>query len=170
MAMCIPGFPNAVSCRPRRSGAAVAALAVLLCGAITPAQAEIYKWKDAQGVLHFSDQPPTDRSADKVNLPPTNRTPGQSAPAAANPDQEAVGPSAVPQVVMYGAAWCGYCKQARHYFTAHGVPYREYDVDQDAAAQREFKRLGGTGVPLILIGEARMQGFSEDRFERLYNR
>jgi hypothetical protein len=49
------------------------------------------------------------------------------------------------------------------------VAYSEYDVEQDAAAGREFKRLGGHGVPLILVGEARLQGFSEGGFEQLYN-
>uniref|UniRef100_UPI0025D1CEFA glutaredoxin family protein n=1 Tax=uncultured Lamprocystis sp. TaxID=543132 RepID=UPI0025D1CEFA len=62
-----------------------------------------------------------------------------------------------------------YCNQARRYFNTHGVAYSEYDVEQDAAAGREFKRLGGHGVPLILVGEARLQGFSEGGFEQLYN-
>ena len=43
-----------------RSARALSRFAAALCLAVsgTPSQAEIYKWKDDKGVLHFSDQPP----------------------------------------------------------------------------------------------------------------
>jgi glutaredoxin len=132
-------------------------LAVVLCGALGPVQAEIYKWTDAQGRTQFSDQPPPGGAA-TVTIPATN---AMTAPAPQRP--------AAKRVVMYGASWCGYCKQARRYFASHGVAYSEYDVEKDAAAEREFKRLGGHGVPLILVGDARLSGFSEGGFEQLYN-
>ncbi|GAB7125803.1 hypothetical protein JCM19000A_03100 [Silvimonas sp. JCM 19000] len=34
-------------------------LALMLCGLAVAAQAQIYKWKDADGSVHYSDQPPT---------------------------------------------------------------------------------------------------------------
>ncbi|KPC50540.1 DUF4124 domain-containing protein [Amantichitinum ursilacus] len=34
-------------------------LALVLCGLALTAQAQIYKWKDADGSIHYSDQPPT---------------------------------------------------------------------------------------------------------------
>ena len=148
-------------------------LAALLCVSLAPADGEIYKWTDAQGNLQLSDRPPPDGTAERVEIRATQAP--AIRPAGIGPaDETAVSPPmAVPQpkrVVMYGAQWCGYCKQARSYFASHNVPYTEHDVDRDPKARREFERLGGGGVPLILVGEARLRGFSEDGFERLYER
>jgi glutaredoxin len=148
-------------------------LAALLFGPPAPAHGEIYKWTDAQGNLQLSDRPPPDRNAEHVEVRSTpapavrSADIGQTAAPAAGQPVPAPPPK---RVVMYGAQWCGYCKQARSYFAAHKVPYTEHDVDRDPKARREFERLGGRGVPLILVGEARLKGFSEDGFERLYMR
>lgn len=37
------------------------------------AYAQVYTWKDAKGKLHYSDQPPADRSVDSKRLAPTTR-------------------------------------------------------------------------------------------------
>jgi len=69
---------------------------------------------------------------------------------------------------MFSAEWCRYCREARRYFQTNRVAFRERDVDKDPAARREYDRLGGTGLPLILVGDQRMSGFSVDAFRRLY--
>jgi glutaredoxin len=71
---------------------------------------------------------------------------------------------------MFSAEWCGFCRKARRYFKANGVTFRERDIEKDAAARREYERLGGNGLPLILVGDQRLSGFSEDGFRRLYER
>jgi hypothetical protein len=43
-------------------------LAVLLAAAL-PAQAEVYRWVDKDGVIHYTDQPPT-KDAKPAQLPP----------------------------------------------------------------------------------------------------
>jgi len=70
-----------------------------------------------------------------------------------------------PQVVMYATDWCGYCARARAYFEENGIAYTELDIDKSHAAHAQFKRLGGRGVPLILVGRERVNGFSELAFE-----
>ncbi len=72
---------------------------------------------------------------------------------------------ATPQVVMYATAWCPYCAQARAYFAQSGIAYVEHDVEKSARAREEFRRLGGRGVPLIVVGRERLNGFSEQGFE-----
>jgi len=42
---------------------------VVAC-AVAPATAQAYKWKDASGKVHFSDEPPPDRKADKLTIKP----------------------------------------------------------------------------------------------------
>lgn len=80
-------------------------------------------------------------------------------------------PNAAPgPVVMYATSWCPYCAKARAYFGKKGIAYTEYDVEKSPAANAEFKRLGGRGVPLILVGREKMSGFSEEGFDALLAR
>jgi glutaredoxin len=153
----------------RRTHAVLLAAALgLPCLALAPIQAEVYKWKDAQGVLHFSDRPPGDGKADRVQLPPANSYPSPPAEVAPAERAQAKRPAKARSVVMFSAQWCGYCRKARDYFQSSGVAFRERDIEKDAAARAEYDRLGGTGVPLILVGDRRLNGFSEDSFRRLY--
>lgn len=75
-------------------------------------------------------------------------------------------PSARPQVVMYATSWCPYCAKARRFFASHGIPYTEYDIELDSRAHVEYQRVGGGGVPIILVGEQVVHGFDERRLRR----
>ena len=72
------------------------------------------------------------------------------------------------KVIMYSANWCGVCKKARRYFEKQGIDYKEYDVETSARGKSDYKKLGAKGVPVILVGKQRMNGFSVDGFEKLY--
>jgi glutaredoxin len=72
------------------------------------------------------------------------------------------------RAIMYSASWCGVCKKAKRYFEENGITYTEYDVEKSAKGEAEFKRLGAKGVPVILVGNRRMNGFSVDGFEKLF--
>lgn len=76
-------------------------------------------------------------------------------------------PAPVP-VVMYATSWCPYCAKARAYFKRTNTAYVEHDIERSADAHAEFKRLGGRGVPLILIGDEKLRGFNELAFETAY--
>ena len=69
---------------------------------------------------------------------------------------------------MYSTSWCGYCRQARRYFKSKDIKYIERDIERSRLAKRAYDRLGGNGVPLIVVGENKMSGFSERQFDRLY--
>ncbi len=71
-------------------------------------------------------------------------------------------------MVMYTTSWCGVCKRARNYLTAEGIEFSEYDIEKSRKGKREFDRLGGKGVPVILVGKQRMNGFSKEKFAQLY--
>lgn len=127
------------------------------------ASAEIYKWTDSDNKVHFGDRKPANTKADAVQV----RINSYTHVTYQLPPQQAVshGPK---NVVMYSTTWCGYCKQARAYFEQHAIPYVDYDVEQSAEAKQNYDAIGGRGVPVILIGEARMNGFSPESFEYLY--
>lgn len=133
-------------------------LLLLLCLlACAPASAEIYRWTDADGRIHYSDKPPPDRKATQVKI----QVPSITGPAVVSPAQ----PSAAAQaearqpVKIFTTAWCGYCKKAKAHLAARGVPYREIDVEISDSGQREYRELRGRGVPVILVGSQRMDGF-----------
>jgi glutaredoxin len=85
-------------------------------------------------------------------------------------DAEQPGPAvqATPDVILYSASWCGYCRKAREYFKKKGIPFVEIDVEMSTKGREDFARLHGRGVPLILVGDQRLNGFSRYRFDRLY--
>ena len=62
-------------------------------------------------------------------------------------------------VVLLSASWCGYCRKLRTDLKRWGVHYREYDVENDDAGVRAFAQLRGGGVPILLVGEQRFDGY-----------
>lgn len=70
-------------------------------------------------------------------------------------------------VVMYSTQWCPYCRKARAYFERHQINYVEYDIDASAQYRAQYQALNGRGVPLILVGDKRLQGFSAQAFAGL---
>lgn len=65
-------------------------------------------------------------------------------------------------VVMFSTSTCPYCKRARAWLQQQGVDYRDYVIDESADAHQLFDRLGGGGVPQVLVGHRRVLGFREN--------
>ena len=139
------------------------ALFTVACSAFPLCLADgINKWVDENGRVHFGDKVPTEyrEIATSVELKSINTVSVTKVPT---------GLSQTGQVVLYATEWCPHCKRAKKYFGDNGIAFTERDVEKSPAAKREFKRLGGKGVPLILVGEKIMRGFSETRFQAIYN-
>ncbi len=64
-------------------------------------------------------------------------------------------------VVMYSTQRCGWCKKASQFFSKHNIEVSEYDIEASSGNMQEYKRLGGRGVPLIFVGENRIEGYNE---------
>ncbi|MGB5397025.1 MAG: DUF4124 domain-containing protein [Gammaproteobacteria bacterium] len=134
---------------------------VLLLLLTTHAGAEIHKWVDAQGKTHFSDTPPAGQQTEQLELKINTYTAVEITPL----EQRLGKPD---KVVMYSATWCGICTKAKQYFKANDIPYVVYDIEKSRAGKQGFKQLKGRGVPIILVGGKRMNGFSVAKFEKLY--
>ena len=76
-------------------------------------------------------------------------------------------PREQPKVIMYATQWCGYCAAAREFFAANGVRYDERDIEQSSVYADEHRRLGGSGLPLILVGDDRINGYNEGTLRSL---
>jgi len=127
-----------------------------------PSAAEIYKWTDEKGNVHFGDSPKDESKAEKVVVEVN------SYENVSYDKVEFYQGAESKRVTMYATSWCGYCKKARNYFRENGISYIEYDIEKDERAKRMYDLLGGKGVPVILVGKKRMNGFSETGFERIY--
>jgi glutaredoxin len=64
------------------------------------------------------------------------------------------------QVVVLGTPTCPYCKKARRFLRAQGIPFRDLNVNTSAEGQRLYKQYNGHGVPLILVDDTRISGFN----------
>lgn len=62
-------------------------------------------------------------------------------------------------VVLLSASWCGYCRKLRADLKEWGVQYRDFDIENTAAGARAFAQLRGGGVPILLVGERRFDGY-----------
>ena len=122
-----------------------------------PASAGVYKWKDAQGRIQYSDTPPPTAKATQLKL--------QSFTGTAQVSQTSGADSGV---TIYTTAWCGVCKRAKAFFAENGVPFREWDVEKTEFGAIKFKQLGGSGVPLITVGSKKMTGFDASAFMEMW--
>jgi glutaredoxin len=127
-----------------------------------PAAAGVYKWTDAQGRVHYSDSPPPDQKAAQVKI----KVNSISGPAVVSAFK-AGSPAAKERVRIYTTSWCGYCRKAKAQLAARRVPFDEIDVETSDSGQREFASLGGRGVPVILVGGQRMDGFDAGRLDAM---
>jgi glutaredoxin len=131
------------------------------------AGAQVYRWTDEAGRVHYGDKPPAERKAKAVQ----DRISSYAGAAQVTQLRAATSKAATAhgsaQVVLYSAVWCKYCQQAKAYFAGRGLRYEERDVEASPGARREYEQLGGRGVPVILVGRQRMDGYSQGRLESM---
>lgn len=65
-----------------------------------------------------------------------------------------------PEVTLYATTWCGYCAATRQLFDANGIEYTEHDIERSTEAATTHRRLGGVGVPLIVVGDTVFKGYN----------
>ena len=67
-----------------------------------------------------------------------------------------------PEVIMYTAAFCGYCAGAKNLLDKKGVDYLEIRVDKETGKRVEMEqRAGRDSVPQIFIGDVHVGGFDD---------
>ncbi|MBV1908768.1 MAG: glutaredoxin family protein [Kangiellaceae bacterium] len=144
-------------------------LLILVTAGCNVANATVYKWRDQDGKLHFTDKPPKDAKteefdekalADKVSS-------YKNVTIKIEPIDFGVNRQAN-MIVMYTTTRCGYCQKARQFFNRENIDFQERNIELSDEYNREFKRIGGKGVPVILHGNKRMNGFSEEKYRRTF--
>ncbi|MFK3739971.1 DUF4124 domain-containing protein [Massilia sp. TN1-12] len=136
----------------RRSLAAALALPCACVVVSVPAAAQVYTWKDAQGVTHYGDAPPAGARARAL------RAGSQPAAASALPYALARAVQDFP-VVLYTSGRCDACDQGRALLRARGIPFTERTVGTHADEQVLRRLSGKSEVPLLLVGRQKIAGF-----------
>ena len=70
-------------------------------------------------------------------------------------------------VIMLSTSTCGYCEQMRADLEEWNVDYVDIDVEADWKGQQAFEMLEGRGVPILLVGEKTVHGYSPERAHAL---
>ena len=124
-----------------------------------PCSAEIYKWTDEKGLIHYSSEKPDNHEFTEI---------GAEVNTYSSVSYDASKIDTGKNVVIFSTSWCGTCKKAKTYMRRQGIPFTEYDIEKSSRAKSLYKQLDATGVPVILVGKERMNGFSEAGFKRIY--
>lgn len=72
------------------------------------------------------------------------------------------------RIVLFSAAWCGYCKRAKAYLAEKRIPYQEFDVDTSGGMAAYAQAGGRRVVPLLLADGKRVQGFTRAGYDALF--
>ena len=75
-----------------------------------------------------------------------------------------------PQVTIYSTPACPTCRSAKRYFGRKDIEFTDIDVMEDQEQAHQMVHLSGqTTVPVILVDDKVMVGFSQVEFEKMWN-
>lgn len=120
----------------------------------TVSAAGIQKWVDENGQAHYGERPPANQKTGTIknNISVVTVDVGAT----------------MPSVILYSTSRCGYCKKAKAFMSANKIQYREYDIEKNAVAHSEYKRMGGKGVPLLVMQDRTLHGFSSLSYQSFF--
>lgn len=137
-------------------------IAAVLCFAAFSASAQLYRWTDEAGKIHFSDTPPP---AGAKNVQKKRALPGN----AGTP----VEPFALHQarenfpVTLYSTPGCEPCNEARKLLNSRGVPFTEVSVTESSNLAELKKAVGSDSVPALMVGSDAHKGFEAGAYQQM---
>ncbi len=142
-----------------------AILFTALLAAFSADAAQLYQWKDTQGRMVYSDQPPPPsvRNAMQKNFNGSVVEVGE--PYALKQAREKY------PVTLY-VTQCGLpCDQARQLLADRGVPYSAKNPETSPEDQNALKKLTGElNVPVLLVGSDKIDGFESGQWNAALDR
>lgn len=131
----------------------------------------LYKSTGPDGKTVYSDRPlPNAREAKTLtfkNEPASPLSPKtlayiESLKSSAEARAKAPPPS---EIVLFSAAWCGYCKKAKAHLDSKQVAYREFDIDTKDGLVAYAQAGGKRGVPLLVVNGQSISGYSQASYD-----
>ena len=71
---------------------------------------------------------------------------------------------------LYATFWCGYCAKTRELLNKNGIKYFEYDVGKSTEGREQRKKLGGNGVPVLVINWDVVKGYKPNKILNLVSK
>ncbi len=129
-------------------------LFTLSCLMVGTAQAELYRWVDGSGNVHYSDRPlPGTAEVETLKVAPPP-SPDDSLPYETRRAMQAF------PVTLYVSPNCGTpCSEAQALLKQRGIPYSEQNLDTAEKIEAYRSETGGLEVPVVRIGKTRLKGF-----------
>ena len=121
----------------------------------TLAHAQMYKWVDAQGKVHFSDKPPPATAKQVQNKGDI----ASSAPSIVNLPPELTAAVKKNPVTLYTTTGCGPCNSARTFLKSNGVPFSEKTVTSNEDIAKLKQVSGDNQLPEMIINKSKFQGY-----------
>lgn len=133
---------------------------VLLTVVAGAASAQLYRWVDKEGKVHYTDQPPPN-DAKQVQQ---KKAGGNYIEVDQTPIATQLAQKKYPVTLF--AADCGeLCDKARTLLNQRGIPYTEFNASQPAAADKLRALTGSIEVPVLKVGEENvLKGFEDARW------
>lgn len=129
------------------------------------AASQLYQWKDAQGRMVYSDQPPPPsvKNAQQKSFKGSFIEGGESYATRIAREKN--------PITLYASA-CGVpCDQARQLLADRGVPYSSKDPQASPEAQAALQKLTGhLNVPVLVVGADKIDGFETGQWQSALDR
>jgi glutaredoxin len=141
-------------------------LAIILCflcmfAAYAAQSASLYRWVDAQGNVHYTDQPPP-AGAKEVEEKKVTTAPPEDAPL---PYATRTAARNFP-VTLFNSPCGEVCAKAREHLTRRGIPFTEKDAGLPENADALRKVAGSVEVPVLVIGRtAPLKGYEPGQWD-----
>ncbi len=134
-------------------------LTLLILPALTQSASAgtLYRWTDAQGKVHYSDQPPPTATRNA-----TQKTyKGGATDGSASPEMQQA--KLKHPVTLYTTATCGvHCERAKAHLARRGIPYATKDPSTSVDANEELRQGDSQArVPTLMIGSEKLEGYAE---------
>jgi glutaredoxin len=127
--------------------------------------AQLYQWKDEQGRVVYSDQPPPPsvKNAQQRKFQGSFIEVGES--YALRIAREKF------PVTLYANACGPACDQGRQLLQTRGVPFADVNPETNAEAQSELQKLTGRlHVPVLVVGKDKVEGFESGEWQATLDR
>jgi glutaredoxin len=132
---------------------------LLILQALTVQAADMYRWVDSRGIVHYSDMPSPD--AEKIN---PGKFSGQPTPGEDLPYATQIARQNFP-VTLYVGSGCGAaCDQARSLLNKRGVPYAEKTLSTRDQIDAFRKQSGSDIVPTLAVGKTYLKGLQTEQW------
>lgn len=144
-------------------------IGAILSVAAFSAAAQLYRWTDESGKVHFTDTPPppSARNVQKRSAPAAG---GDAAKAGAGAPAE---PFALQEarkkfpVTLYSTPGCEACDEARKLLNARGVPFKEVSITEESQMAELKSAVGSNSVPAMIVGSSVQKGFEDGVYHRI---